>query len=82
MAGPVYGSWCGRTTGPARTVMVDMVARRAQEAHAAAAMARSHDALLAAGYEWDGMDGYTAPAGTTVEELSLLLVTSPEEPKK
>lgn len=35
---------------------------------AGATMARHHDKMIAAGFEWDGMDGYTAPPGFTEEQ--------------
>jgi hypothetical protein len=31
-----------------------------------------HLKMLEAGYEWDGMDGYSAPCGTTKEDADRL----------
>lgn len=31
-----------------------------------------HRKLIEAGYEWDGMDGYTAPAGTDADDMRRL----------
>lgn len=53
--------WLGRSRPPARVVVVDPRQRMAQERHAALAMQSVHEKLLAEGWTWDGMDGYTAP---------------------
>jgi len=39
---------------------------------AGATMARHHDKMMAAGFKWDGMDGYEAPAGFTKEQCDRL----------
>lgn len=35
---------------------------------AGATMARHHEKMMAAGFKWDGMDGYEAPPGFTEEQ--------------
>ena len=51
---------------PVRTVEGSRILeqmRRGQEA-----MRLHHEKLLAAGFEWDGMDGYVAPPGFTEQQ--------------
>lgn len=58
---------------PARRVVVDMAARMEQERRAGEAMVRMHDTLIAEGWGWDGMDGYTAPSTMTPEEVKRMI---------
>lgn len=39
---------------------------------AGATMARHHEKMMAAGFKWDGMDGYEAPPGFTEEQSRCL----------
>lgn len=35
-------------------------------------MQKAHSLMIAAGFQWDGMDGYTAPVGWTEEQSKKL----------
>ena len=51
----------------------------AQMRQAEAKAAERHDQLIAAGYEWDGMDGYTAPGLNQTMEYGIDLGHGPDK---
>lgn len=48
---------------------VDHASLLAQETHARSMMRELHEKYMELGFEWDGMDGYTAPAGMGREDI-------------
>lgn len=60
--------WPGPLKGETTTVVVD-ANYYAQLRNAEEWMVQRHKKLIEAGFEWDGMDGYMAPPGLTVEQM-------------
>ena len=63
----------GHSAAMAALLIQSQMAQRTMVVH--------HEKLIASGHEWDGLDGYVAPAGFTEEDSKRMWAESVKEAK-